>query len=90
MRGATQDECTRVAVKGEILRVGRLLVPTGIADGEVPIFALTTDVDFNSRVLVYAVPGTQLLVISTRKAVWPGEVEKIFGQGQAVGAQLMA
>jgi len=79
-RGATQDECARVAVRGETLRVRGSSVPTQYS-GEVDlIYALG---DRGTGELVFAVPGTLLRIADVRRAIWPEQVG-------VVGTNLMA
>ena len=86
MRGATQDECRRVAVRGDTLRVACRNMQTIYPGDTEIIYALSDD---ENRALIFATPGTLLKITNTRRAVWPTQIRTIFGN-QAEGTELRA
>lgn len=86
MRGATQDECMRLAVKGETLRVVRTNLPTRNPGEMDLVFALGDDV---ARELVFAALGTRLRITDVGATQWPEQIKTLLGD-RLVGTELTA
>lgn len=88
MRGATRDECRRVAMKGDTFHVICSTVVTRHPGNTEVVYALGK-IGASAQALVFATAGTLLRVTDVSRAVWPAQIRTIFGN-QAEGTELLA